>query len=335
MGSPVSVMVANLVMEEVEQMALSSYPSPPRFWKRYVDDTCTVLPKGSVSDFHQHLNGMNKHIQFTVEEETDGNLPFLDVLLIHNKDGSIDTSVYRKKTHTDRYLDFSSHHPLVHKKSVVSTLLKRTKDLSSVARCQMEEETHVRQTLKGNGYPKRFVNRTATYITSKHQKNSNEVDKEQKYTATVTLPYIQGVTESIKRMLEGVDVRVRMKPHRTLRQILVNPKDPIPIQHKVGIVYRVPCKDCPKVYVGQSGRTLECRIKEHKRAVERGNTEMSAIAEHAWRNDHRVDWEAVDVLDVNTEWYKRCVIESWHIQHEKETLNRDLGLLSQIYNTLQ
>ena len=146
--------VANLVMEEVEQMALSSYPSPPWFWKRYVDDTCTALPKGSVSDFHQHLNGMNKHIQFTVEEETDGSLPFLDVLLTHNKDGLIDTSVYRKKTHTSRYVDFLLHYPLVHKKSVVSALVKRTNDLFSDARCQMEEETYVRHTLKGNAYPK-------------------------------------------------------------------------------------------------------------------------------------------------------------------------------------
>ena len=87
--------------------------------------------------------------------------------------------------------------------------------------------------------------------------------------AAVTLPYIQGITESIKRMLEGVYVRVRMKPHRTLKKMLVNPKDPIPIQHRVEIVNRVPCKDCPKVYTGQSGRMLEPRMKKHKRAVEK------------------------------------------------------------------
>ena len=75
-------------------------------------------------------------------------------------------------------------------------------------------------------------------------------------------------------------------------------------------------------------------MKEHKRAVERGNSDVSAIAEHAWRNDHRVDWEAVDVLDVNTEWHERCTIESWHILHDKETINRDYGSLSQIYSTL-
>ena len=61
------------------------------------------------------------------------------------------------------------------------------------------------------------------------------------------------------------------------------------------------------MYIRQSGHMLECRTKEHKREVERGNTGVSSIAEHAWRNYHRVDWEAVDVLDVNTEWYKRCM----------------------------
>ena len=40
MGSPVSVTVVNLVMEDVEERALASYP----FWKRFVDDTCTAIP---------------------------------------------------------------------------------------------------------------------------------------------------------------------------------------------------------------------------------------------------------------------------------------------------
>ena len=51
------------------------------------------------------------------------------------------------------------------------------------------------------------------------------IDRDRKL--TVTLPYNRGVSESLKRMLEEVDVRVRMKPHRTLRQILVKPKDQV------------------------------------------------------------------------------------------------------------
>ena len=51
MGSPVSVVVADLVMEDIESRALASYPSPPRFWKRYVDDTCCALRSDHVEDF--------------------------------------------------------------------------------------------------------------------------------------------------------------------------------------------------------------------------------------------------------------------------------------------
>lgn len=66
MGSLVLVSIANLVMEEIEELALASFDSPPRFWKRYVDDTCTALPADSVSSLHYHLNSVNNHIQFTV-----------------------------------------------------------------------------------------------------------------------------------------------------------------------------------------------------------------------------------------------------------------------------
>ena len=115
MGSPVSVTIANLVMEEIEDQALSTCEYVPQFWKRYVDDTITALPQESVTQFHNHLNSINPHIKFMVEIESDNCLPFLDVLLVNESDGSVTTSVYRKPTHTDRYLDFSSHHPLAHK----------------------------------------------------------------------------------------------------------------------------------------------------------------------------------------------------------------------------
>ena len=101
MGSPVSVVVANLVMEDIEQKALSTFHTPPRFWKQYVDDTYTILPGDLVNFFHSHLNSIDNNIQFTVEKESDGQLPFLDILLTREEDGSVSTSVYCKSTHTD------------------------------------------------------------------------------------------------------------------------------------------------------------------------------------------------------------------------------------------
>ena len=61
-------------------------------------------------------------IQLTFEKETeDGKLPFLDVCLCRESDGSVTTSVYRKPTHTNQYLPSDSHHPVAHKASVVRT----------------------------------------------------------------------------------------------------------------------------------------------------------------------------------------------------------------------
>jgi len=62
MGSPVSFMVADLIMEDVEQRALSAYLDPPPFWKRYVDDTCMALPLDQVQAFHNHLNSVESSI---------------------------------------------------------------------------------------------------------------------------------------------------------------------------------------------------------------------------------------------------------------------------------
>ena len=132
MGSPVSVTVANLVMEDVEERALNTYPNPPKFWKRYVDDVCVAMKRDETNDFLNHLNSIELTIQFTVETEDDDNtLPFLDTRLHHMEGGTIQTSVYRKPTHTDRYLDYMSHHPIEHKKGVVQTLCIRAEQLSS------------------------------------------------------------------------------------------------------------------------------------------------------------------------------------------------------------
>ena len=43
MGSPISPIVANLYMEDVEIKTINTAEHPPRVWKRYVDDTFVVI----------------------------------------------------------------------------------------------------------------------------------------------------------------------------------------------------------------------------------------------------------------------------------------------------
>ena len=63
MGSPASVVVANLAMEDIKERALSTLHSPPRFWKRYVTDTCTALHPDLIEPFHSHLNSIEPCVQ--------------------------------------------------------------------------------------------------------------------------------------------------------------------------------------------------------------------------------------------------------------------------------
>ena len=217
MGSPVSVTVANLVMEDVEQRALATTDMHPRFWKRYVDDTCTVLPADNVQRFLDHLNEVEPSIRFTVEVESDGKLPFLDVLLRHNPDGSVLTTVYMKPSHTDRY--FASHHPLAHKIAVVRTLHSRAETINSSVVSKDEEMRHFRQALTANGYPKGVIQRHST------EWSTRPVDQDDTQGPVITLPYVRGVSEAVRRILTPVGVRVSFRPHTTLRQLLSRPKD--------------------------------------------------------------------------------------------------------------
>ncbi|RXN35800.1 hypothetical protein ROHU_003514 [Labeo rohita] len=116
MGSPVSPIVANLYMEEVEKKALETYSGTlPTHWFRYVDDTWVKIKINEIGPFTDHINSVDDYIKFTKEEMREKQLPFLDCGMYLENEGDLQVEVYRKPTHTDQYLMFDSHHPLEHK----------------------------------------------------------------------------------------------------------------------------------------------------------------------------------------------------------------------------
>ena len=121
MGSPVSVVVAEIVMQNIEEQALATYSETLPLWLRYVDDTITAVHENKIDEFHEHLNEQNINIQFI---EENGKIPFLDCL-VTRENNTLRTTVYRKPTHTDRQLDQTSYNPTSHKATTVRTLTRR------------------------------------------------------------------------------------------------------------------------------------------------------------------------------------------------------------------
>ena len=124
MGSPVSVAVAEIVMQNIGERALATCRQTIPFWLRCVDDTFTAVHKDETDDLHKHLNEQHADIQFTREIEEDGKFPFLDCLVSHDNN-ELRTTVYRKPTDTDRLLDESSYIPTSHKATTIKTLTRR------------------------------------------------------------------------------------------------------------------------------------------------------------------------------------------------------------------
>ncbi len=141
------------------------------------------------------------------------------------------------------------------------------------------------------------------------------------------------MSECIKRILLPLDIRTCFKPHTTLRQLLVHPKDPIPVESQTGVIYQVSCGTCHISYIGQTGRTITHRLKEHKQALT-SPYHFSAVAEHAMKESHVIDWKSGKVIDICHQLYPRCYLESWYIKTKGSKINRDEGLLPQVYGSL-
>ena len=326
MGSPVSAIVANLCMEVIEEQAIKSATTPLKIWKRFVDDSFAIINKNAVISFHNTLNSIDPHIKFTIEHEKDGQIAFLDTL-VSRRNNFIFINVYRKPTHTDRYLDFSSHHDIKHKISAATTLINRSLNLPTIEDGKQRELKHARETLVSNGYPKTLISKITKTQTDKNTPSPEElvrtffeqVDPSEPCTGYATLPYIKGITEPLSRTLRKHNIKVYNKPLRTLQREFPSAKHKPPIEEQTNVVYKIPCKDCSWSYIGETGRSLKTRKSEHVRNVKQ-HKDGSNIAKHSWDHDHIINFDNGKVIDKG-KFRSRLTLESWHTAKDKNADN--------------
>ena len=99
---------------------------------------------------------------------------------------------------------------------------------------------------------------------------SEEGTQREDNTKILNLPYVKGLSESIKRSCKHLDIKFAFKSRRTLCKLLTRVKNTIPKEKKKGVVYKVNCS-CGNTYIDETGKTLNVRLKEHRRAVKMNN----------------------------------------------------------------
>ena len=319
MGSPISPLIANLFMEEFEVKALSTCPHPPSLWLRFVYDTFVITKAEHSQELPQHINSQNTHIQFTVEPTQQGSLLFLDTLVTIEPTNTFSTIVYRKPTHTDPYLHWDSNHHITAKQSVYNTLAHRAKVVPSSQETLDKELNHIKTALQACQFPRwalnqwhhRFLHNNQSNTSTNNNTNTNNDNHNNNTTKrniTLVVPYIQGTSEKFKRLCKAKGIQIHFKGTNTLRTQLVNPKDKDPKIQKSGIIYHYKCLhiNCPDDYIGESGRALGERVKEHLKAP-------SPIFHHSTTMSHPLDSDNFNIIHVEVHSHSRTIKEAMFI----------------------
>ena len=108
-------------------MQVSSGKLQAQDMEKDVDDILQAIKKDQITAFTDHLKAVDEtgSIIFIYEEESNGTIPFLDLLLRRQPDRAVSTHVHRKvrrkPMHIDQYLHFGSYHPINQKTGMVRT----------------------------------------------------------------------------------------------------------------------------------------------------------------------------------------------------------------------
>ncbi len=202
-----------------------------------------------------------------------------------------------------------------------------------------EESEKIRIDLLLNGYGDRLIRQV------KQELAGTPRDRRQ-WDSSISIPYVPNKSEAIRRILNTANIRVAFSSDNSVGRALSKVKDEVPYGAKGNLIYKISCKDCASVYIGETSRALSDRAREHsslsKKKIPRNMDEWrnletsSAIALHAIEANHRVDFDAPVILSSNWQLYReRIAAESWFISGEPTACNTQKKAVHPAWNLLR
>ena len=137
----------------------------------------------------------------------------------------------------------------------------------------------------------------------------------------MVIPYTQGLRVSIKKTCSKYGIQTHFKGNRTIKQILVKPKDRDPMNKKSGAIYYYQCGEfkCDEEYIGETSRTFGERFKEHLK-------QPSPIHMCSTQTGHSTTPDNLNIIGREDHGLAKTIKESIFIRVNSPTLNRNLGM---------
>ncbi|KAK9879490.1 hypothetical protein WA026_006560 [Henosepilachna vigintioctopunctata] len=312
-------------MDNLEH-TIHDHPLSQRFlyWFRYVDDIicCFTGSNRQLHSFLNFINAIHPKIKFTLEEEMENSINFLD-LRIKKVDKKHSFSIYHKPSHTDTVIHNSSVHPIQQKMSSFNSMVHRLVNLPLSKVDFNKEKNIIMQIASNNKYRPELIN---SLINKKLYKRAvSEVYpliKEKSIFNVLT--YMGTPSLKLKSFLASYKLNISFRTTNNIGKIIKNNKSKINKNQMCG-VYKINCGSCEKFYIGRTFRNFQIRLSEHKRSFEKKKTD-SHYANHLIDENHKFSSE-FEILYRENKGSKLNLLESLQINKFK---NSGLLLNSQL-----
>ena len=184
---------------------------------------------------------------------------------------------------------------------------------------------HLHKVLQDNQYPTQFFQQGKPQQKANKKPNPSPLNFIEG--ARVVVPYIKGLSEQYRHTLEKYRVRFFFKGTRTIKSLLMFPKDLIPDEQKTDIIYhwKCPANNCTAKYIGETSRSLKERVSDHRNQTTSANRNLHISTKHP-----KAELKDFTIIDRDTIPYtigeKKHFIFVSRIHHSTETLAKSESL---------
>ena len=211
--------------------------------------------------------------------------------------------------------------------SVIQTLSHRASTVCSNPELLQKEKEHLRKALTKCNYPKwaldkveKRLNRPSRQVNDGGNSSAQSANHGVQSKGHIVIPYTQGLCESIKKICGRYGIQTHFKGGRTIKNLLVSPKDKDPVVNQSGAIYWYQWGDlgCDDEYIGETSRTFGERYKEHLKAP-------SAIHHHSIQTGHTTNQNNFQIIGREGQNLARNIKESIYTRVNNPSLNNNIG----------